>query len=99
MGAKTKTPLFKNYAFNIVAQSEQQKSVAAQLVLQQGAVITQLNGKDYFRIEQTTHKFIYLSDGQDLREPEEGTTMCNMDWLLDSIIQNRNLRTQDYPVN
>jgi hypothetical protein len=72
--------------------------VAAQLALQQGAIITQLNGKDYFRIEKKTSKFIYLSDGQDLREPEEGTLVCNLDWLLDSVIQNKYLKTGDYPV-
>ena len=45
--------------WGIAVQNEQQKSVAAQLVLQQGAIITQLNGKDYFRIEKKTSKFIY----------------------------------------
>ena len=39
--------------------SDQEEAIAAQLVLNHGAAVTKLNGKDYFRHEGTSSKFIY----------------------------------------
>ena len=42
-----------------VINSDQEEAIAAQLVLNHGAAVTKLNGKDYFRHEGTSSKFIY----------------------------------------
>ena len=43
----------------LVINSDQEEAIAAQLVLNHGAAVTKLNGKDYFRHEGTSSKFIY----------------------------------------
>ena len=97
-------PVFYFITF-LAIQSPQEEAVAAQLVLNNGASVTKLNGKDYFRHEGQNSEFIYgktfwkyyfkppilnhflVSDGSTLIQPEKNTTLVNLNWLLESVLQ------------
>ena len=89
--------------------------MAAQLVLNNGASVTKLNGKDYFRHEGESSTFIYgklkiqnnqvliktkiVSDGSTLIQPEKNTRLANLNWLTESVLQAKFLSLDKYPVD
>ena len=50
----------------------------------------------YSRYKKKLYYFVIVSDGAQLRKPEPRTVLCNLDWLLDSVIQNKYLNPEKY---